>query len=48
MAEEKTTFHRDEPLQEVKKDTEKPAEKKTKTKTKKKNSKNWVGYLIFF
>ncbi len=48
MAEEKTTFHRDEPLHELKNSTEKPAEGKTKTKAKKKNSKNWVGYLVFF
>jgi len=47
MAEEKTTFHRDEPLQEVKNEDKKPAEKKVKTKAKKKYSKNWVGYLVF-
>ena len=47
MAEEKTTFHRDEPLQEKKKVVEKPAVKKEKT-TKTKKNKDWLAFLVLF
>ena len=58
MAEEKTTFHRDEPLQTeqpvVEKTTEKAksknkkiADKKEPTKAKKKN-KDWIAFLVLF
>ena len=51
MAEEKTTFHRDEPLQERITSAEKTSEKKTKsakTKTKKKKNKDWIAFLVLF
>ena len=51
MAEEKTTFHRDEPLQEKNPAVEKTSGKKAKiakTKTKKKKNKDWLAFLILF
>ncbi|MBR0451466.1 MAG: hypothetical protein IJI78_05675 [Oscillospiraceae bacterium] len=47
MAEEKTTFHRDESLQADKPGTEKPIVKKEK-KSKKKKNKDWIAFLVLF